>query len=152
ERQIAAGDLLASKPESIPWEQAGAFPVPALTAYQALKEAINLRADDTLLVSGAGGVTGRLIGEPARLQDVRVIATAGPSSADAFTALGVDAVLDYHDDHWPQEVREITDGTGVTAAVNAAPGEEPRALSTVADGGRLATITGSPPDPERDIA
>jgi NADPH:quinone reductase-like Zn-dependent oxidoreductase len=65
--------------------------------------------------------------------------------------LGVEAVLDYHDEAWPQAVRELTGGAGVTAAVNAAPGGERAALSTVADGGRLATITGSPPAPERGI-
>jgi hypothetical protein len=37
----------------------------------------------------------------------------------------------------------------VTAAVNATPGEESAVLSTVADGGTLATLTGSPPKTER---
>jgi NADPH:quinone reductase-like Zn-dependent oxidoreductase len=152
ERLIADGDLLATKPDGIGWEEAAAFPVPALTAYQALTEAVNLKADDTLLVHGAGGVTGRLVVEVARLQKARVIATAGPASAEALASLGVEATLDYHDDRWPNAVRELTDGTGVVAAVNAAPGGERDAISTVADGGRFATITGSPPEPGRGIA
>jgi NADPH:quinone reductase-like Zn-dependent oxidoreductase len=149
---IAGGDLLARKPESVSWEEAGAFPVPALTACQVLGEALGRRAGDTrLLVAGAGGVTGRLVVELARVQGIRVIATAGPKSARALKSVGVDAVLDYHDDRWPQTVRELTEGVGVAAAVNAARGEEGRVLSTVADGGRLATITGSPPEPERGV-
>jgi hypothetical protein len=39
----------------------------------------------------------------------------------------------------------------VAAAINAAPGGEAAALSTVADGGRLATITGAPPAAERGV-
>lgn len=152
EQLIAAGDLLASKPDWVRWEEASAFPVPALTAYQALREAIGLQAEDRLLVHGAGGVTGRLVVELARLQGAEVIATAGPRSTEALGSLGVEAVLDYHDDGWPQAVRELTEGNGVTAALNAAPGGERNALSTVADSGRLATITGSPPEPERGIA
>jgi NADPH:quinone reductase-like Zn-dependent oxidoreductase len=153
EQLIAGSDVLASKPESVSWEEAAAFPVPALTAYQALAEALGPDArNDRLLVHGAGGVTGRLVVELARLRGIAVIATAGPRSADALRSLGVDAVLDYHDDRWGQVVRELTQGAGVTAAVNAARGEERRVLATVADRGRLATITGSPPGPERDVA
>ena len=149
---IAEGDLLAPKPASVSWEEAGAFPVPALTAYQALEEAIGPDAhDDRLLVAGAGGVTGRLVVGLARLRGIPVIATAGPHSVDALSSLGVDTVLDYHDDRWPQIARELTGGRGVTAAVNATRGEERTVLSTVADGGRLATITGLPPEPERGV-
>jgi NADPH:quinone reductase-like Zn-dependent oxidoreductase len=153
ERLIADRDLLAAKPEAVSWEEAGAFPVPALTAHQALDKAVGSDAGDgRLLVTGAGGVTGRLVVELARLRGIGVIATAGPRSADALSSLGVDAVLDYHDSRWPQLVCEMTGGAGVTGAVNAARGEERRALLTVADGGRLATITGSPPPPERGVA
>jgi NADPH:quinone reductase-like Zn-dependent oxidoreductase len=151
-RMIAPAELLAPKPESASWELAAAFPVPALTALQALTEGVELQSGDCLLVSGAGGVTGRLLVQLARLQGARVIATAGPDSADALAPLGLDAVLDYHDAGWPRTVRELTGGAGVTAAVNAAPNSERATLSTVADGGRLATITGSPPAPERGVS
>jgi NADPH:quinone reductase-like Zn-dependent oxidoreductase len=59
-------------------------------------------------------------------------------------------VLDYHGD-WPTLVRERTGG-GATTAVNAARGQAAVALSAVADGGRLATITGDPPPEERGVA
>ncbi|MFL6187597.1 MAG: zinc-binding dehydrogenase, partial [Actinomycetes bacterium] len=39
----------------------------------------------------------------------------------------------------------------VAAAVNAAPGGAATALQTVASDGRLATITGDPPPPERGV-
>jgi NADPH:quinone reductase-like Zn-dependent oxidoreductase len=42
-------------------------------------------------------------------------------------------------------------GRGVDAAVNAAQGGAASALHAVADDGRLATITGDPPTPERGV-
>jgi NADPH:quinone reductase-like Zn-dependent oxidoreductase len=59
-------------------------------------------------------------------------------------------VLDYHGD-WPALVREITGG-GAPKAVNAARGQAATTLTAVADGGRLATITGDAPREERGVA
>ncbi len=152
EQLVADGDLLASKPEDVPWDEAAAFPVPALTAAQALREITTTTANGMLLVNGAGGVTGGMVATLARLRGTRVIATAGPTSADRLKRLGVEAVYDYHDHDWPNAVRALTRGTGVSAAVNAARGGEPATLSAVADGGRFATITGARPKPERGVS
>jgi len=48
-------------------------------------------------------------------------------------------------------VRALTGGRGATAAANAAPAGSAAALRAVADDGRLATITGDPPSPERGV-
>lgn len=152
EQLIAASDLLAPVPAATSWEEAAAFPIPALTAVQALAEVTTPGIQDWLLVHGAGGVTGGVVVALARLGGSRVIATAGPSSAQRLMSMGVEAVLDYHDDRWPQAARELTQGAGVSAAVNAARGGEREALSTVADGGRFATLTGAPPPPERGVS
>jgi NADPH:quinone reductase-like Zn-dependent oxidoreductase len=150
---LAPADLLARKPEPLPWEDASVLPVPVLTADQALETALGDDGGDgaSLLVNGAGGVTGRLIAALATLRGVDVIAVAGPASAEALTALGVGHVLDRHDSDWPETVRRLTGGNGVAAAVNAAIGGETAALATVADGGSLATITGAPPAADRGV-
>jgi NADPH:quinone reductase-like Zn-dependent oxidoreductase len=152
EQLIADGGLLARKPHGVPWVQAAAFPVPALTAAQALAEVTGPAGDGLLLVSGAGGVTGGMIAALARLRGMRVIATAGPSSIERLERLGAEAVYDYRDQDWPKAVLALTRGAGVRAAVNAARGGEPAALSTVAERGRFATLTGAPPKPEREIS
>jgi NADPH:quinone reductase-like Zn-dependent oxidoreductase len=65
---------------------------------------------------------------------------------------GARVVLDYHDPDWPARARDASPGgRGVGAAVNAVPGGAASALQAVADGGRLATITGDPPTPERGL-
>jgi NADPH:quinone reductase-like Zn-dependent oxidoreductase len=151
EQLLAPTDLLARKPDSLSWEQAGVLPVPALTADQALDAVLGDAAESWLLVNGAGGVTGRMVAALAVLRGARVIAVAGPASASALAELGVEHVLDRHDTAWQAEVARLTGGAGVTAAVNAAVGGETAALPAVADGGRFATITGSPPPTERDV-
>jgi NADPH:quinone reductase-like Zn-dependent oxidoreductase len=125
--------------------------VPALTADQAVGAAIGDSQASRLLVHGAGGVTGQLIAGLAVVIGAEVAATAGPHSVERLRQLGVAAVFDYHDDGWPAGVREWAGGNGVSAAVNAAPGGEAAALSVVADGGRLATITGAPPAGDRGV-
>jgi NADPH:quinone reductase-like Zn-dependent oxidoreductase len=81
-----------------------------------------------------------------------VIATASESSAARVMALGADVVIDYHDPEWTSRARDAAGSTGIRAAANAAPGGESDALSTLVDGGRLATITGAPPPEERGIS
>ena len=147
---IAPANSLARKPASVSWEEAAAFPVPALTAEQVL-DTLNIRAGEQLLVHGAGGVTGGLLVALGALRGALVIATAGPSSQQRISALGACHVIDYHDPEWPEQVRAITGGRGVAAAVNAAPGGAASAIRAVADGGRLATITQDPPSKQRGI-
>ena len=148
---LARADVLAAKPSAVPWEDAAAFPVPALTADQAIGAALGNSGARRLLVHGAGGVTGQLIAALGVVVGAEVAVTAGPRSAERLRELGVAAVFDYHDGGWPARVRDWAGGGGVAAAINAADGGEAAALSTVADGGRLATITGAPPAAERGV-
>jgi NADPH:quinone reductase-like Zn-dependent oxidoreductase len=148
---IASAGVVARKPASVGWEAAGAFPVPALTAEQVIVDTLAIADGERLLVNGAAGVTGRLLVSRGALTGAEVIATASAAHHDKLRELGAAHVFDYHDQSWPEQVRQLTGG-GVDATANAAPGAEATALTTVRDGGRLATITSDPPDAERGIA
>jgi NADPH:quinone reductase-like Zn-dependent oxidoreductase len=152
ERLVAPAHLVAEKPPNASWADAGAFPVPALTAEQVVSEALDVQPGETILVNGAGGVTGGMIVELAANSGARVIATASESSAARVMALGADVVVDYHDPEWTSLARDAAESSGIRAAANAAGGGEADALSTLVDGGRLATITGAPPPEERGIS
>jgi NADPH:quinone reductase-like Zn-dependent oxidoreductase len=147
---IAAAAQTAPVPPGVPWEVAAAFPVPALTADQALSVALRIRPGESLLVHGAGGVTGGLLVQLATHYGARVIATGGPASADRLRQLGAATVLDYHQPGWPAQACALTSG-GADAAVNAARAGAAGAVQAVRPGGRLATITGDPPPAERGI-
>src|SRR6058998_1161715 len=148
-RVLAPASSVAARPPAASWEASGAFPIPALTAAQALDEALALESGGWVVVNGAGGVTGGLLVQLAAARGARVIATASANKAERVRDYGAAEVLDYHGD-WPALVREITGG-GAPKAVNAARGQAATTLKAVADGGRLATITGDPPRQERGV-
>ncbi len=149
ERVIVADSTIARKPSWMTWEEAGALPVPALTAYQTLVPTLHVQRGDWVLVHGAGGVTGSLLVTVAAELGARVVATASPAANKRVLDAGATHVADYHDSQWTSTVREFTGHQGVQAAVNAIPGEAHVALQAVQSGGRLATITSDPP-PTRD--
>jgi NADPH:quinone reductase-like Zn-dependent oxidoreductase len=148
---IAPVGSLAHKPPEISWETAAIFPVPALTAEQVVGEALALHGGETLLVHGAGGITGGLIVQLAALCGVDVLATANPHSADRVRAYGARDVIDYRDPLWPHRARALAKGS-INAVANAAPGGAAAAMTALADGGRLATITPDPPASIRGIS
>jgi NADPH:quinone reductase-like Zn-dependent oxidoreductase len=150
-RHIAAAGQVAVLPAGVPVDAAAALPVPALTADQVIDGALQVRAGQTVLVHGAGGVTGGMLVQLAAHRGARVIATAGADSAGRVSAFGAGTVLDYHQRDWPEQVRALTGG-GVDGAANAARAGSVEAVRAVRDGGRLATITADLPDAERGIA
>ena len=150
---LAAREVqVALKPSGMSVAVAGLFPVPALTASQVLSDAVGLSLSpgETIIVQGAGGITGGMIVALAAGMGGRVIAIAGAGSAERLRAYGASAVLDYHQPDWQLQARELVPG-GATVAVNAVPGAAARLIPLVADGGRLATITGDPPTQQRGI-
>jgi NADPH:quinone reductase-like Zn-dependent oxidoreductase len=149
ERVIVAESTITPKPAWMTWQEAGALPVPALTAYQTLVPTLHVQRGEWVLVHGAGGVTGSLTVTVAAELGARVIATASPTANQRVQDAGAMHVVDYHDSRWTSKVRELTGGQGAAATVNAVPGEAIVALQAMQPGGRLATITSDPP-PERD--
>lgn len=152
ERLVAPAHLVAEKPDNASWAEAGAFPVPALTAEQVVSEVLDVQPGETILVNGAAGVTGAMIVQLAAHRGATVIATASSTSAERVMALGANVVVDYHDPEWTSRAMDAAGSSGIRAAANAASGGEADALAALVDGGRLATITGTPPPEERDIS
>jgi NADPH:quinone reductase-like Zn-dependent oxidoreductase len=150
-RMIVAASLLARKPANVTFEAAAALPVPALTAERVVADALDVRADELILVNGGGGVTGALVVALAALRGAEVIATAGASNHQRLRRLGAAQVIDYHHASWQRDVLAIAGGAGVDAVANAVPGGSAKAIAAVRDGGRLATITSDPPPAQRGI-
>src|SRR5437762_11877832 len=108
-RVLAPAATVAPRPRAASWEASGAFPIPALTAAQALDEALGVESGGWVVVTGAGGVTGGLLVQLAAARGVRVIATASARKAERIRGYGASEVVDYRGD-WPASVREITGG------------------------------------------
>jgi NADPH:quinone reductase-like Zn-dependent oxidoreductase len=148
---IAPASLLARKPDAMSWAAAAAFAVPALTAEQALFEAAEIKAGESLLIHGGGGVTGGFLVALAALRGALVTATASPSGHARLRRLGAAHVLDYHDPQWGDAALATAGAAGFDAAVNAVPAGAAAAIRLVRDRGRLITITSDPPADEREI-
>ena len=149
EQHVAAAGHVAVLPPAVSLDAAAALAVPALTADQAISDVLGVRAGQTVLVNGAGGVTGGMLVQLAAHRRATVIATAGADSAGRVTAMGASTVLDYHQPDWPEQVLALTGG--VDGAANAARSGSVEAVRAVRDGGRLATITADLPAAQRDI-
>jgi NADPH:quinone reductase-like Zn-dependent oxidoreductase len=150
EQHVAAAGHVAVLPQEVPFDAAAALPIPALTADQTIGDELGVRAGQTVLVHGAGGVTGGMLVQLAVHRGATVVATAGADSAGRVAAFGASTVLDYHEPDWPDQVRAMTGG-GVDAAANAARAGSAQAVRAVRDGGRLATTTADLPAAERGI-
>jgi len=139
-------------PDHLSDEEAATLPCAAVTAWHALFEGGGLKAGETVLVQGTGGVSSFAL-QFARLAGARVIAT---SSSDAKLArareLGASDGINYRTTaDWDVAVRNLTDGLGVDHVVEVGgPGTLPRSIKATRLGGHIALIgvlTGGEIDP-----
>lgn len=71
--------------------------MPGMTAYFGLLDVGQPKPGDTILISGAAGAVGAMVGQIAKTKGCRVIGVAGGSKKCAYLVdeLGFDAVIDY---------------------------------------------------------
>src|SRR5207248_9202796 len=85
---------LATKPGSLSHVDAAAFPMTALTAWQALFVHADLEAGQTVVIHGAGGGVGTLAVQLAVSAGARVIGTGRAEARDLVLHLGAEQYLD----------------------------------------------------------
>lgn len=142
---VAPAEVLAPAPGRIPLADAAAFPLVALTAWQALFDHGGLTAGQRVLVNGAGGAVGGYAVQLAKAAGAHVIATASPRSAELVRTAGADEVVD----HTTTDVRAAVHEP-VDLLLNLAPIDPDafRALvDLVADGGVVVSTTVWMPTP-----
>ncbi|MBK1888000.1 NADP-dependent oxidoreductase [Marinobacter sp. DY40_1A1] len=135
EYALAAADELAVVPEELDLVTAGALPLAALTAWQALFEVAELEQGQKILVhAGAGGV-GHLAVQFALAHGAHVIATASAGNRDFLAELGVHEVIDYNTTDFADEC------FGLDVVLDLVGGETgKRSLRTLGESGVLVTI------------
>jgi NADPH:quinone reductase-like Zn-dependent oxidoreductase len=123
-------------------EEAATLPCAAVTAWNGLITSGRLRAGESVLVQGTGGVSIFAL-QFARLTGARVIAT---SSSDAklerVRQLGASDGINYRTTpDWEERVRELTGGVGVDYVVEVGgAGTLGKSLRAVRTGGHIALI------------
>jgi NADPH:quinone reductase len=145
---------VARAPRGTSPELAATLPLNALTAAQAL-DLLDLRAGQTLLVTGAAGAVGGYAVQLATGEGVRVIATADAADERLVRTLGATEFLP-RGVELSARVRALVPGgadrdSGVDAALDAAV-IGVRALDAVRGGGAFVTVRGgAEPPPLRGI-
>ncbi|TVQ95485.1 MAG: NAD(P)-dependent alcohol dehydrogenase [Deltaproteobacteria bacterium] len=123
-------------------EEAATLPCAALTAWSAMFTMGNLRAGDTVLVQGSGGVSVFALAF-ARMAGARVVATTSSADKEArLRELGADHVINYREvEAWGRAAKEWTGGRGVDQVIEVGgAGTLEQSLVAVRTGGHVSLI------------
>lgn len=102
---IREDDLVRKSPD-VPFEQAAAIPLAALTALQALNGHGKLQPGKKVLIHGASGGVGSFAVQLAKILGAEVTAVCSTKKTEMAHALGADRVIDYtRDDFAKSESR-----------------------------------------------
>ncbi|QNS08456.1 NADP-dependent oxidoreductase [Streptomyces xanthii] len=97
----------AHKPAGIDHVQAGALPLAALTAYQALVDTAEVRTGQRVLIHAAAGGVGHLAVQIAKARGAYVIGTASAAKHDFVRSLGADEMIDYRAVDFRDAVKDV---------------------------------------------
>jgi len=133
---------LVEVPAHLSWEEAATLPCAGVTAWNAVAHTGRIKAGDTVVIQGTGGVSVFAL-QFAKLLGARVL---GTSSSDEKLQrahkVGIDAGLNYrHTLDWAKWVLEQTDGVGADLIVEVGgAGTLAQSLRAVRIGGTVAQI------------
>ena len=139
EYKTVNAEALVAMPEHLSFEEAATLPCAAVTAWSALS---GVRAADTVLTQGKGGVSLFALQE-AKALGARVISTNfSPGGAERLRELGADEVIEVADSpDWGDRVRALTGGRGVDRVVEVGgPGTLAQSTKAVAYGGQISLV------------
>jgi NADPH:quinone reductase-like Zn-dependent oxidoreductase len=129
-------------PKGYSHAEAATLTTAGLTAWRALHDDGQLRAGETVLVQGSGGVSVFAL-QFAKMAGATVIATSSaPEKLERLRALGADHVINYREDpSWGETARRLTGGRGVDHVIEVGGARTlEQSLQAVRAGGHVAQI------------
>ncbi|MHA6802330.1 NADP-dependent oxidoreductase [Salinifilum ghardaiensis] len=126
----------ARKPSNVDHVAAGAVPLAALTAWQALVDTAEVQPGQRVLVHAAAGGVGHLAVQIAKARGAHVIGTASAAKHDVLRELGADELVDYRE----QDFAEVLSGVDVVLDTIGSRDYRTRSLRTLRRGGMLVSI------------
>lgn len=133
---------LAKIPEYLTDEEAATLPCAALTAWSALVTEGDVKAGDTLLVQGTGGVSLFALQFAKLLGAMVIVISSSDDKLKRVAALGADEGINYTNvPEWGKAVKKLTRGEGVDHIVEVG-GEKtlPQSLRVIRPGGTISMI------------
>ena len=142
---VTEENTLAIKPRTLDFPGAAAIPIGALTAYQALFDAADLREGQTVLIHAAAGGVGSMAVQLAKAHGARVIGTAsGHEHINLIRQLGCDEAIDYTATRFEDHVRNVD-----VVLDPLSVGAQTRSFGVLKKGGILVALT---EEPRQDLA
>jgi NADPH:quinone reductase-like Zn-dependent oxidoreductase len=129
-------------PEALSFEEAATLPTAALTAWNALFEAGDLKPGETVLVQGSGGVSIFAL-QFALAAGARVFAITGSEAkVGRLERLGVEHVIRYErEPEWSRAILELTGGVGVNHVVEIGGADTiDESIKATATGGSISLV------------
>lgn len=142
ERMVLHESGLVPVPAFLSHEEAATLPCAAVTAWSALVEQGGLKAGDTVLLQGSGGVSVFAL-QLARLLGARVlVTTTSPQKMERLRELGAHHVISLADTpDWARAAREATGGAGVDHVVDVGGADTlNRSVRALRPGGTVSVI------------
>jgi NADPH:quinone reductase-like Zn-dependent oxidoreductase len=125
----------AAKPGNLDHVQAGALPLVALTAWQALADTARLQPGQRVLIHAAAGGVGHVAVQIAKALGAYVIGTASAGNHALLSGLGADELIDYHAADFAAVVKDVD------VVLDAVGGDySARSLRTLRRGGMLISL------------
>lgn len=135
-------DGLVRVPGHLSDEEGASLPCAALTAWNALIEQGHLKAGETVVVQGTGGVS--IFGlQFAKMCGARVIVTSSSNEKlERAKALGADEVINYREaPNWDRRVKQLTGGVGADHIIEVGGADTlVKSLKAVRVGGTISVI------------
>jgi len=138
-------DLMALKPKTLSMGDAAALPLVALTAWEALRDKLNVKPGEHILIHGAAGGVGHIAIQLAKFFGAKVSATTTPRSMAvaaklATDNLGADNLINVKQETVTDYVTSYTQGNGFDAVFDTIAGENiQRSFEAVKINGAVAT-------------
>ena len=139
---LASAALCLPIPENLSFTQAAALPETFFTVWSNVFDRAQLQPGETLLVHGGTSGIGTTAIQLANAFNAKVIVTAGSEAKCEFCLqLGADAAINYKDQDFVEEIRQLTDNKGVDVILDMIGGDYfPRNIKCMADDARLVQI------------
>ncbi len=139
---LASADLCLPIPKDMSLIEAAALPETFFTVWSNVFDRARLSAGETLLVHGGSSGIGTTAIQLGKAFDAKVFVTAGSEAKCRFcTELGADAAINYNEQDFVEEIRQLTGGNGVNVILDIIGSDYfPRNLKCMAFDARLVQI------------
>ncbi len=114
----------ALKPETLSVVESAALPLVTLTAWESLHSRARMHPGETVFIQGGAGGVGHIALQLCRAHGNRTITTAGrDESIKLCKQCGADEVINYREADVVEQIKQLTDGQGVSVALDCVGGE-----------------------------